>query len=117
MLENPHVEAIGDPLDLSDVGNSLKSLMWRNVGVRRDAEGLGEGMGNINRWSRYVSARQFTDPTGWELQNMLCVARLMTQAALIRQETRGAHVRTDFPEADDEHWNRHTTFRRDAEQG
>jgi L-aspartate oxidase len=117
MLENPHVEAVADPLDLSDVGNSLKSLMWRNVGVRRDAEGLREAVENINRWSRYVFARQFTDPTGWELQNMLCVARLITQAALIRQETRGAHVRTDFPEPDDEHWNRHTMFQRDMQQG
>lgn len=116
MLENPRVEAAGDPLNLSDVRNSLTSLMWRNVGVRRDAEGLREGMENINRWSGYVSARQFADPTGWELQDMLCVARLMTQAALIRQETRGAHVRTDFPETDDEHWNRHTTFQRNAEQ-
>lgn len=114
MLENPRVEGAGDPLNLSDVRNALKSLMWRNAGVRRDEEGLREGLDNIDRWSGYVFTRQFTDPTGWELQDMLCVARLMTQAALIRQETRGAHVRTDFPEPDDEHWNRHTTFRRDA---
>ena len=116
MLESPRVEAAGDPLNLSDVRNSLTSLMWRNVGVRRDAEGLREGMENINRWTGYVFARQFADPTDWELQDKLCVARLMTQAALIREETRGAHVRTDFPQTDDEHWNRHTTFQRNAEQ-
>jgi L-aspartate oxidase len=86
--------------------------MWRNVGVRRDAEGLAEGEENINHWCGYVLARQFADPGGWELQNMLCVSRLMIQAALERRESRGAHVRTDFPEADDEHWNRHIAFRR-----
>jgi len=43
---------------------------------------------------------------------MLCVARLMIQAASVREETRGCHVRTDFPERDDAHWNRHITFRR-----
>ena len=75
--------------------------MWRNVGVRRDAEGLHEAVENIDHWCRYVLARQFADPSGWELQNMLCVARLMIQAALEREETRGCHVRTDFPQRDD----------------
>jgi L-aspartate oxidase len=111
MLENPRVEAVGEPLNLDDIRNSLKSLMWRSVGVRRDAEGLTEAIENINHWCRYVLARQFADPPGWELQNMLCVARLMIQAALLREETRGAHVRTDFPETDDGHWKRHTIFR------
>ena len=36
---------LGEPLDLADIRNSLKSLMWRNVGVRRDAEGLARGRG------------------------------------------------------------------------
>jgi L-aspartate oxidase len=46
---------------------------------------------------------------------MLCVARLMIHAALARTETRGCHVRTDFPKRDDEHWTRHITFRRGEE--
>ena len=69
-----------EPLDLADIRNSLQSLMWRNVGVRREAEGLAEALENIDHWCRYVLPRQFADPTGWELQNMLCVARLMIQA-------------------------------------
>jgi L-aspartate oxidase len=81
------------------------------VGVRRDAEGLTDATESINHWRRYVLSRQFSDPGGWELQNMLCLSRLMIEAALQRQESRGAHVRTDFPNADDEHWNRHITFR------
>ena len=60
-------------------------------------------------------ASQFPDPTGWELQNMLCVARLMIHAALAREESRGCHFRADFPERDDAHWNCHTTFRRGGE--
>ena len=56
--------------------------------------------------------RQFADPTGWELQNMLCVLRLMIEAAIQREETRGSHVRLDFPQTDDAHWKRHITFRR-----
>ena len=43
---------------------------------------------------------------------MLCASRLMIQAARARTETRGSHVRTDYPNRDDEHWNHHTTFSR-----
>lgn len=108
---NPHTDSPGEPLNLDDIRNALKSLMWRNVGVRRDGEGLAEARETVAHWCRYALARQFPDPGGWELQNMLCVARLMIDAALARQESRGAHVRTDFPALDEEHWNRHSCFR------
>jgi len=114
-VENPRVEPPSELLDLSDIRNSLKSLMWRSVGVRREAEGLADADENANHWARYVLARQFADPSGWELQNMLVIARLMIRAAIRREETRGAHVRTDFPEQDDRHWCRHTCFQRDRE--
>ena len=112
-LENPRSKPIDEPLDLNDIRNSLKSLMWRNVGVRREAEGLEEAAENIGHWCRYVLAVQFSDPTGWELQNMLSLGRLMIEAALNRTESRGCHVRIDFADQDDENWNRHTTFRRE----
>ncbi len=115
-LENPRVEPLGEPLNLDDIRNALKSLMWRNVGVRRDAEGLAEAEANINHWCGYVLPRQFADPTGWEVQNMLIVARLMIRSALLRRESRGAQVRTDFPALDDQQWNRHLTFRRESER-
>ncbi len=115
VVENPRLETLTEPLHLADIRNSLQSLMWRNMGARRDAEGLTEALESINHWSRYVLPRQFADPTGWELQNMLCISRLMIEAALERQETRGAHFRIDFPRTDDVHWHRHITYRR--EQG
>ena len=99
-----------EPLDLLDIRNSLKSLMWRSVGVRRTAEHLQEAAETIDRWQHYVLGRQFSDLVGWELQNMLTVARLVVEAARLREESRGVHLRTDFPESDDERWNRHLTF-------
>ncbi|NLE36582.1 MAG: FAD-binding protein, partial [Pirellulaceae bacterium] len=112
-LENGPVEPGSEPLDLIDIRNSLKSLMWRDVGVRRDRDRLTEATENLDHWCRYVLARQFSDPTGWELQNMLCAARLMVHSALAREETRGCHVRTDFPNQDDAGWNRHSVCRRE----
>lgn len=112
-LENRAIEDHGEPLDLVDIRNSLTSLMWRNAGVRRDATGLGEAAETIERWRRYVLNRQFSTVVGWQLQNMLCVAQIMITAALAREESRGVHLRVDFPETDDEHWRRHLAFRRD----
>jgi L-aspartate oxidase len=112
-LENPPHKPTRQLLDLADIRNALKSLMWRSAGVRRDAEGLCEAAENLEHWCRYVLPHQFVKPSGWELQNMLCVARLMVGAAIDRQETRGCHVRNDFPSRDDERWNRHIAFLRE----
>ncbi len=106
-LENPAVEMSSEPLDLVDIRNSLKSLLWRATGVRRSGPQLAEAARTIRRWCGYVLARQLNDPSGWELQNMLTVASLMVEAALAREESRGVHLRTDFPQTDDSHWRRH----------
>jgi len=87
-------------LDAEDVRNSLRALMWRNVGITRQAQPLTEALEIIRFWQRYVMDKVFTMPFGWECQNMLTVALLMTQAALQRQESRGVHFRQDFPDTD-----------------
>ena len=43
----------------------------------------------------------------WELDNLLAVSMVLTQAALERKESRGGHFREDFPERKDE-FNYHT---------
>lgn len=111
-LANPPIHESPEPLDLADIRNSLKSLMWRNVGVRRDKTGLTEAAETIDRWCGYVLRRQFATSDGWQLQNMLAVARLIVQAALEREETRGVHLRVDFPLTDNERWRRHISFHR-----
>jgi L-aspartate oxidase len=106
-LENKPIVPPSEPLDLADIRNSLKSLMWRSAGVRRAGPQLEEANETIRRWCRYVLPRQFANPAGWELQNMLTVASLMVETALERTESRGVHLRGDYPSVDDEHWRRH----------
>ncbi|HMP07932.1 MAG TPA: L-aspartate oxidase, partial [Lacipirellulaceae bacterium] len=103
-LENPPTPPPREHLDLQDIRNSLKSLMWRNAGVRRSGESLSQAAQTIDGWQRYALAHQLADPAGWELQNLLIVARTMIAAALRREESRGVHLRTDFPRTDDLHW-------------
>lgn len=93
-------------LNLTDVADSLKSLMWRNAGVMRTAERLDEALDMITFWCRYVMDKEFEDPQGWQLQNMLTVARLIVMSARQREESRGVHHRTDFPDTSPD-WRRH----------
>ena len=87
-------------LDLQDIRNSLMSLMWRLVGIRRDEKGLQEAIKQVQFWDRYVSQQEFDEVSGWSLQNMLLVARLMLVSAQERTESRGVHFRSDFPQTD-----------------
>lgn len=105
-LENPTLEPHEAPLDLWDIRNSLKSLMWLRAGVWREADGLAEAAESIAGWRQYVLTRQLTTPDGWELQNLLQVADLMIRSAAERTESRGVHLRSDFPEPDDDAWRR-----------
>jgi L-aspartate oxidase len=95
------------PLDITDMTNSLRHLMMRNMGVVRNRQGLLEAQRQVAFWCRYVLRREFHHRAGWELQNMLTCARLMIWSSLQRTESRGVHFRADYPARDDEKWQRH----------
>jgi L-aspartate oxidase len=101
------------PIDIADVRNSLRSLMGRSIGIERDREGLLEADRSIDFWCTYIIEKEFEAADGWELQNMLTVAKLIATAALCREESRGAHYRTDFPITDDSRWRRHILITRE----
>jgi L-aspartate oxidase len=88
-------------LDLADVRNSLRALMWRNGGIDRTGDRLGETLEIIDFWGRYVMDKVLEDRLGWETQNMLTVARAVVRSAQLRTESRGVHFRSDFPRQDD----------------
>jgi L-aspartate oxidase len=112
-ISQPKASADGGDagLDLADIRNSLRSLMWRHVGVERSGDSLAEALATVEGWCRYVLPQQFADPQGWQLQNMLEVARLMIRGAICRQETRGVHFRGDHPESHDA-WRTHIAWHR-----
>ncbi len=103
----------GEALDVADITNSLRSLMVRNMGIVRERAGLEEAQRDVAFWCRYVLDREFETRPGWELQNLLTVARLMIRSALAREESRGVHFRSDFP-GRDEKWQKHVTWKNEG---
>jgi len=106
-----------DSFDVADVRVSLKSLMGRLVGVERRPEGLREAADSIRSFAAYVMPYQFDNAEGWELQNLLLVASCIVDAAIVRNESRGVHFRSDFPSSDDTNWRRHLTMQIDIDGG
>lgn len=122
-LEHRIAPSTKTELDLTDVKSSLRSVMWRNVGIERSGERLAETREIIAFWSRYVMDKTFRPDAGgldgaiagWELQNMLTACYLITTAAYTRTESRGAHWRSDYPERNDANWRIHLLWRRPVE--
>ncbi|MFY9344780.1 MAG: hypothetical protein WAT39_19970, partial [Planctomycetota bacterium] len=81
-----------------DLLYSLKSLMWRQVGLRRSGPSLRDARGRIGFWHHYLVKAPLPDRARCELANMLTVAALVATAAIAREESRGTHWRDDFPQ-------------------
>jgi L-aspartate oxidase len=79
------------------------------VGIVRDGPTLGEAARLLAAWDAALPAA--CDRSSHELANLILLGRLVTEAALQREESRGAHYRRDFPEPRPE-WLRHIVFRR-----
>ncbi len=104
------------PLDIDDVLASLNGLTSRSVGIIRDGETMSSALQMLDFWQNYVYAEEFHSAAGFELQNMLACAQLIVRGALAREESRGAHQRSDFPETNDEKFLKHIKMnRRDFE--
>jgi L-aspartate oxidase len=101
-------------IDVWDLRNSLRALMWRNVGIERDDAPLHEASAQMEIWTRLVAGARLEWPSAWELANMLTLSRLITAGALERTESRGVHYRKDFPDRNDARWKRSIVFERDS---
>ena len=82
--------------------------MWQRAGVYRDRAGLTAAVEQLTVLRAHVEAavdagRAFTTAS-WRVASLVTVASLVARAALRREESRGGHARTDFPDRDDLHW-------------
>jgi len=96
-----------------ELKKELMDTMWENVAIIRNEEGLKLALNKIEELQRKVSDMKVPQGSGFnknlldaiEVQNMLTIASLVTQSALIRRESRGSQYREDYPETD-ERWDR-----------
>ena len=110
-----------DPVD--DCGGAVtvaevQDVMWRHVGLFRDREGLTQALAVLDPAWRALDERiaggEPLDAPAWRAASILTVGRLITRAALRREESRGGHYRSDFPQRDDAHWKRRASETRDG---
>lgn len=87
---------------------ALQKLMWRYAGIVREQDGLQTALLQLDSWQATLPIP--TTVAEYEDANLLVVGRLLTYAALAREESRGAHARTDWPEPRDE-WRRYVVLR------
>ncbi|MEM6674955.1 MAG: L-aspartate oxidase [Planctomycetota bacterium] len=97
----------GVQVNIADLTYSMKSLMWRQMGVERRESDMESALETFEFWARAVRSLPLDDARSVELVNMLTVARLATFGACHRTESRGTHYRADYAERDDEHWRVH----------
>jgi succinate dehydrogenase/fumarate reductase flavoprotein subunit len=101
------------------VTRELKETMWEGCGVVRNREGLIQARKRIEALTEQAAKISVPGPpqmnNAWQealdLSNQLTVAHTMIDSALVREESRGAHFRSDYPEQDDARWLRYIVVR------
>ncbi|MGN7457773.1 L-aspartate oxidase [Paenibacillus pasadenensis] len=89
----------------------LQKVMVRYIGLRRSADSLAKGLGELKRQLPFFTT-EMTKREDFEFANLLTNALLTAESAAAREESRGAHYRVDFPQRDDGRWRKHTVLHR-----
>ena len=96
-------------VDFASLRQNLTGIMDNKVGPVRCEEGLKESLEFFDKWS-YLGRHATANVDQMEVRNMLQVGVLVAEAALARQESRGGHYRTDYPDSSIR-WQKHIIFR------
>ncbi len=84
----------------------LQKLMLRHVGIKRNERGLIKAVKELERYAK-AFRNKMDNIAEFEYLNLLTIAVLVANAALLREESRGGHFREDFPKQDDLVWRKH----------
>ena len=95
--------------DVKSAQQLVRKSMWKYAGIVRHADDL-QHVRKILDGIEIDQAYSPNDIEAFELQNMIDVAKLITQASIQRTESRGAHYRRDFPQANDATWKKHISL-------
>ncbi|HKD03893.1 MAG TPA: L-aspartate oxidase [Terriglobales bacterium] len=112
--EPPRASYSNGPVDtgLEEVISEMQDLMWQDVGIVRDRQSLKRAVERLEQLASRV-AHPHTRRT-YEAQNIRLAGSLVARSALARQESRGAHYRTDYPAHNDQKFLQHSVVKGDT---
>jgi fumarate reductase (CoM/CoB) subunit A len=105
-----------------EIKKELEEVMWKYVAIIRNKKGLETALERINELKVMLSNLKVPDlgefnkdlQDALEIENMLNIADLVATSALIREESRGAHYRSDYPKTRDE-WKKSIELNKDTD--
>lgn len=99
-------------IDKKQLKLNIQNIMTKYVGIIRDKEGMIKAKGIVDEYYNSICEMANTSIEDFEIQNMVLLAKLVIDAAIEREESRGAHYRTDFQNTDDINWKRNIIKRK-----
>jgi len=105
---------------LNELKGRLQGVMWDCASMLRDEKGLKGAVKELSSIREVLSNKVRVDTLRklkefLQMRNMVVVASFIAESALRREESRGAHYRTDYPFRDDGNWLKNIFIQRDAE--
>ncbi len=100
---------MGEAGDVPDAA-AVRDLVWRRAGLVRTRADLESAVAQLSAWRAAMQtsrSERAADRECHRLRSLVTVGLLIARAALRREESRGGHFRTDFPQRNDAAWLRH----------
>ena len=112
--EQPRAKYSNGPVDVGkeEVVREIEDLMWQDAGIVRTGKGLKRAIEQLEKLGPRLAHPQTR--RAYEAQNLHAVALLVARSALAREESRGAHYRTDFPAHNDAKFLKHSVVKGDS---
>jgi succinate dehydrogenase/fumarate reductase flavoprotein subunit len=110
----------GEGMDVKSLMHGLKETMWNKAGIVRHGKGLQDALDQIEslksaegraRIKNYCDLMRYL-----EYRNMLLISEMVCRAAMMREESRGAHYRMDFPRENNARWLKNIVIYPDQEE-
>lgn len=94
-------------IDREKIRADVQKTMTEHVGIIRNGEGLKQAKCKVDAYFELIKDMENESIRDYELQNIVLLSKLVIESALEREESRGAHYRSDFDKPDDINWKRH----------
>jgi L-aspartate oxidase len=94
------------PVPVEAAVGQLQELMWKDVGIVRTGSGMKQAIARLEEIGKQISRPR--SRREYEARNLQIGGLLVARSALAREESRGAHYRTDFPDHNDVKFKKHS---------